>query len=253
MDNASRPDRRHRWRRRDPCRRSPRSSRARRRGARRRGPSGVFLGDHEAEGFFGGEVSFLEALGDLPEIEGGIDLERDKVSIEPVPSVPGATVNFGLNAAKALEERKIDGFWANGMGAEVALRRGVGTLVLDVRRGDGPRPAFNFTMASVASTTRLLDQAPEKAMAAVRAIVKTQRALKKDVSRAAEVGKKLFPPAETELIVDLIKRDLPYYDPDISPAFVAGMNQFARAVGILDVEVAYEEVVATALRHLWSG
>ena len=38
------------------------------------------------------------------------------------------------------------------MGTEVAVRRGVGTVVLDVRRGDGPKACFNYTMASVAAT-----------------------------------------------------------------------------------------------------
>ena len=49
-----------------------------------------------------------------------------------------------MTAAKALEDRKIDGFWANGMGAEVAVRRGVGTVVLDVRRGDGPKAVLQL-------------------------------------------------------------------------------------------------------------
>ena len=31
------------------------------------------------------------------------------------------------------------------MGTEVAVRRGVGTVVLEVRRGDGPQPCFNYT------------------------------------------------------------------------------------------------------------
>ena len=70
---------------------------------------------------------------------GGIDLERDQVSIAPVPGAVGATVNFGLTAAKALEDGKIDGFWANGMGTEVAVTRGVGSVVLDIRRGDDRR------------------------------------------------------------------------------------------------------------------
>ena len=104
-------------------------------------------------------------------IEAGIDLERDGVTIAPVPGASGATVNFGLTAARALEEGKIDGFWANGMGTEVAVRRGVGTIVLDVRRGDGPKPCFNYTMASVAATERLIDGSPGVAAAAVRAIV----------------------------------------------------------------------------------
>jgi len=74
-------------------------------------------------------------------MEAGIDLQRDEVRIAPVPGASGSEggiVNFGLTAAKALEDGLIDGFWANGMGAEVAVRRGVGTVVLDVRRGDGP-------------------------------------------------------------------------------------------------------------------
>src|ERR1700733_6833045 len=78
-------------------------------------------------------------------VEAGIDLQRDGVTIAPVPGAVGAGVNFGLTAAKALEDRKIDGFWANGMGAEVALRRGVGTMVLDIRRGDAPKACFNYT------------------------------------------------------------------------------------------------------------
>jgi NitT/TauT family transport system substrate-binding protein len=186
-------------------------------------------------------------------IEAGIDLQKDNVKIAPVPGAAGAGVNFGVTAAKALEERKIDGFWANGMGTEVAVRRGVGTVVLDVRRGDGPKPCFNYTMASIATTDRLIEAAPDVAAAAVRAVVKTQVALKQDASLATQVGRKLFPPSEAELIAELIRRDLPFYDASISTAFVAGMNQFARDVGILTGEAPYERVVATQFSHLWAS
>src|SRR5712671_2088193 len=186
-------------------------------------------------------------------IEAGIDLARDGVKIAPVPGAQGAGVNFGVTAAKALEDGKIDGFWANGMGTEVAVRRGVGTVVLDVRRGDGPQPAFNYTMASIATTDQLIERAPETAAAAIRAIVKTQAALRQNVARATEVGRKLFPPSEAELIAELIRRDLPYYDPTISEAFVDGMNQFARDVGILKGQMPYEQVVATQLSKAWAG
>src|SRR5215470_8876895 len=183
--------------------------------------------------------------------EAGIDLQRDGVTIAPVPGALGAGVNFGVTAARALADGKIDGFWANGMGAEVAVRRGVGTVVLDVRRGDGPQPAFNYTMAAIATTDRLIERAPETAAAAIRAIVKTQTALRHNVARATEVGCKLFPPSEAELIAELIRRDLPYYDPTISEAFVDGMNQFARDIGILVGHVPYNQVVATPFRPLW--
>ena len=183
--------------------------------------------------------------------EAGIDLQRDGVTIAPVPGALGSGVNFGVTAAKALEDGKIDGFWANGMGTEVAVQRGVGTVVLDVRRGDGPKSAFNYTMASIATTERLIEHAPEIAAAAIRAIIKTQAALRQNVARATEVGRKLFPPSEAELIAELIRRDLPYYDPTISEAFVAGMNQFARDVSILEGHVPYSQVVATQFRPLW--
>jgi NitT/TauT family transport system substrate-binding protein len=181
-------------------------------------------------------------------IESGIDPIRDGVVIAPVPGAQGAGVNFGVTAAHALAARTIDGFWANGMGAEVAVRRGVGTIVLDVRRGDGPKACFNYTMAALAATDRLIEASPEAAAAAIRAIANTQTALQRDLSLATAVGRKLFPPSEAELIAELIRRDLPYYDPGISERFVTGMNQFARDVGILTDDVPYGEIVAPQLR-----
>src|SRR5215468_8957425 len=136
-------------------------------------------------------------------IEAGLDLEHDGVRIAPVPGVSGTNVNFGLTAAKALEDGKIDGFWANGMGAEVAVRRGVGAVVLDIRRGDGPPPCFNYTMASIAATDKLIHDRPDAAAGAVRATVAAHAALKADPGLARKVGDKLFPPQEAELIEDL--------------------------------------------------
>ncbi|MGB6537145.1 MAG: ABC transporter substrate-binding protein [Xanthobacteraceae bacterium] len=186
-------------------------------------------------------------------IEAGIDPKREGVDIIPVPGAVGTSINFGVTAARALEERKLDGFWANGMGAEVAVRRGVGTIVLDVRRGDGPEACFNFTAPTIAASDALIARAPDKVAAAVRAIVKTQAALKADVTRAGEVGQKLFPPAEAALITDLIRRDLPYYDASLSREFIADMTAFARSEGLLDRDLPYESVVATQFAPLWKG
>ena len=183
--------------------------------------------------------------------EGGIDLERDKVTIAPVPGAVGAGVNFGVTAAKALAQGKIDGFWANGMGTEVALRSGAGTVVLDVRRGDGPKACFDYTMASLATTDALLNDNPKLAGAAVRAILKTHAALKADPELATNVGRKHFPASEAELIAELIRRDLPYYDTTISPDFVKGMNAFSRDIGILKGDPSYDEVVSPEARAFW--
>jgi NitT/TauT family transport system substrate-binding protein len=85
----------------------------------------------------------------------------------------------------------------------------------------------------------------------VSAIVNTQAALRENVARATEIGRKLFPPAEAELIAELIRRDLPYYDATISRDFVAGMNRFSRDAGILSGDVAYDDIVATQFSRFW--
>ena len=186
-------------------------------------------------------------------VAAGIDIEKDRVTIAPVPGALNAGVNFGVTAAKALKEGRIDGFWANGMGTEVAVRDGIGTVVLDARRGDGAAECFNYTMATIATTETLLGENPKAASAAVRAIVATQRALKQDLSLATKVGEKYFPAREAALIADIVKRDLPFYDPALSENFVRGMNAFARDLGILDRDVPYGQVVATSMRPLWSA
>lgn len=185
-------------------------------------------------------------------IESGVDIERDGVKIGPVPGAfLGENKNFGVAAAKALQAGLIDGFWANGMGAEVAVRSGAGTMVIDARRGDGPPKALHYTMPALITTQKLIDSDPEAVGAAVRALVKTQQALKADVSLATRVGKKYFPEAEAALIADVVERDLPYYDAQITPDFVKGMTEFQRNMGLIDGDVPYEDVVATQFSKYW--
>jgi ABC-type nitrate/sulfonate/bicarbonate transport system substrate-binding protein len=186
----------------------------------------------------------------------GLDPRRNDIHIGPVPGATGpgvdlARVNFGLTAAQALENGTIDGFWANGMGTEIAVTSGVGTIVLDVRRGDGPPGCFDYTMPVLATTDRLIERSPQTAAAALRALVATQNALKADVSRATEVGNKRFPPREAGLIAGIVARDLPFYDAAISEHSVAAINDFARHMSVLDEDVPYSEVVATRFRDLW--
>jgi NitT/TauT family transport system substrate-binding protein len=177
-------------------------------------------------------------------VAAGLDEVRDGITIAPVPNTGSPSVNFGLSAAKALDERLIDGFWANGMGTEVAVRSGAGTVVLDIRRGDGPKECFNYTMASLAVTDDFLAQRPDDARRALTAMEETHAALKSDVSLAAEIGRKVFPEREASLIAALIERDLPYYSTQITPDFVAAMNEFARQRGILKGDPIFSEVVA---------
>ena len=183
--------------------------------------------------------------------EADVDPVRDDVALAPVPGSGDAGVSFGIHAARALEEGTIDGFWANAMGAEVAVQSGIGSVVLDPRQGLGPPAARDYTFAALVTTDRLIDDSPATAEGAVRAVVAAQNALRADPSRAAEVGRRLFPPDEAALIEDLVRRDAPYYAAEISPASVASLNEFCRNIGLLSGEVEYEQVVAGRFAHLW--
>lgn len=184
--------------------------------------------------------------------EAGIDLERDKVKVAPAPGEIAPGVSFGVAAANSLAKGDVDAFWANGMGAETAVRAGTGKVLVDIRRGDEPTKAFNYTCPALIGSDALIERDPDAA-AAVRAIVKTQKAIKEDISLVTKVGKKLFPAADAAIIADVVARDLPYYDASISAEFVLGMNEFMTDLGWLDGPVPYEQVVATQLSHLWKS
>jgi NitT/TauT family transport system substrate-binding protein len=87
----------------------------------------------------------------------------------------------------------------------------------------------------------------------VRAIVRTQRALKADPSLATEVGARLFPAEEASLIGDLVARDAPFYDASISQEAVDGLNKFAAANGLTSQPVPYDQLVAPPfIRQFWN-
>jgi NitT/TauT family transport system substrate-binding protein len=184
-------------------------------------------------------------------IQAGLDPYANGIAIQPVRGATGTTTNFGLTAAQALQDGKIDGFWANGMATEIAVTSGVGTIVLDVRRGDGPAGCFDYTFGALATTDRLIEKSPDITAAALRALVDAQADLKADPGRATLVGEQRFPPRETGLIAQIVARDLPYYDTAISERSIAGVVSFARGLGILDRDVAYDDIVATQFSHLW--
>jgi ABC-type nitrate/sulfonate/bicarbonate transport system substrate-binding protein len=115
----------------------------------------------------------------------------------------------------------------------------------------GPPAAFHYTLPVLVTSDHVVRRDPDMAAAAVRAVVKAQRALKDDVGLATKVGQALFPPSEAALIAHVVARDLPYYDPTISDAAVAGLNRFALSSGLLQRAVPYDRVVAMEFRHLW--
>jgi NitT/TauT family transport system substrate-binding protein len=164
--------------------------------------------------------------------------------IGPVPGAVGDKASFGLMAAKALAEGKIDGFWANGMGAEVAVREGIGTVVLDARR-DGTPEIKGYTFPALVCTERTIRERPQVVLAAIGAVHAAHEALKQEPQRATAIGQRLFPPTEASLIAELIRRDTPYYQHGISRQTVESMNRFAQDLGLLSKPVTYNQVVWT--------
>ena len=183
-------------------------------------------------------------------IGAGIDPSHDLQIVE-LPGAKSRDVSFGVFAARALEAGQIDGFWANAMGGETAVSRGAGKILVDVRRGDDPDEVRYFTFAGMATTDNFVEREPEAIAAAVRAIVKAQKALRNDPSLAQDVGRRKFPKEAAELIARVVERDVPFYNPVISEEAVAKMNRFAQSVGHLSGPVPYANVVAIQFRELW--
>jgi len=182
--------------------------------------------------------------------EAGIDLRRDNVRI--VPSPQRTSPNWAWDGVDAIEQGVSDGYWGNGLRADLGVKRGIAKILLDVRRGDGPPAARHWTFPALATTERLVREQPAIAAAAVRAIVNTQHALRADPQLAVKAAERLFPAEEASLIAYEVARDTPFYDATITEEMVAHISRFARDIGALEGEVRYGELVATQLASLWS-
>ena len=184
--------------------------------------------------------------------EAGIDLERDKVQIVSSPITGKNELWRGHDGIDAIE-RGADAFWGNGLRAAIGEKLGVAKIHLDLRRGDGPPGARLYNFAALTTTDQLVNEQPQVAAAAVRAIVKTQSALKADPFLAARVGTRLFPMEEASLIGGLVARDAPFYDANIWPEAVDGLNRFALANRLISEPVSYNQLVAPPfIRQLWN-
>jgi len=183
--------------------------------------------------------------------EAGIDLQRDNVRIVATPR--RTSQNWAWDGVDVLEQGVADGYWGNGLRADLGVKRGIAKIVLDIRRGDGPPAARHWTFPALVTTERLIKERPDVAAGAVRAIVKTQRALRADPQLAAKAAQRLFPAEEAGLIAFEVARDAPFYEATITEEMVAHASRFAREMGVLEGEVRYGELVATQFAPLWRG
>jgi NitT/TauT family transport system substrate-binding protein len=183
--------------------------------------------------------------------EAGIDLQRDRVSIVPLPSTKDEHLKYRVGV-EALNQNSADAYWGNGMRLAIGEKLGVAKVHLDLRRGDGPPGARFYNFAALTTTERLIEEQPKVSAGAVRAIVKAQKALAADPSLATPIGERLFAPEAASLIAGLIARDAPFYGAAISAEAIDGINKFALANGLLAERLPYDRLVASQFRDLWS-
>jgi ABC-type nitrate/sulfonate/bicarbonate transport system substrate-binding protein len=183
--------------------------------------------------------------------EAGIDVTSDRVDMVPPPANSSGS-SFGVDAGRALAEGKVDGLWSNVLGCELAIHLAGASVVIDTRRGDGPPGAGNYSFAALAAKESLIEAAPERIEAVIRAVVRAQSVIQQDPPLAAEVARRLFPAVEAELMGQILARDAEFYQPSITMEAITELNRFVQAVGLLSSPVAYDQVVATQFRSLWS-
>lgn len=183
--------------------------------------------------------------------DAGLDLERDNIKLIPPPPPYGDKGFLARNGIDTITQGLADAYWGNGMRVALGEHMGIAKMHLDLRRGDGPPGARGYNFAALTAHERVFKDRPEAAAGAVRAIVKAQKALKANPALAADIGRRLFPEDEAELITPLIERDAPFYDATISRDAVDGLMKFATSFGLVKEPVPYEQLIATEHSHLW--
>src|SRR6516162_334664 len=183
--------------------------------------------------------------------DAGIDLDRDNVRIVAPPPPYGDKGFMARNGVDAIIQGTADAYWGNGMRVALGESLGLARMHLDLRRGDGPPGARYYNFPALTAPERIISEQREVAAGAIRAIVKAQKTLKANPSISTQVGQRLFPADEAELIAGLIERDAPFYDAEITHDAVNGLMNFARAYGLIKDAVPYEDLVATQFSYLW--
>jgi NitT/TauT family transport system substrate-binding protein len=184
-------------------------------------------------------------------VDAGVD--PGTVDVAPVPGAEGAGVSFGVTAVAALEAGRIDGFWANGMGAELAVRKGIGTVVVDARRGDGPAGCAGYTFSALMCSEAMLAERFEVVEGVVAGLMEVQGMLRADPELATSAVAGIFPEVEAGLIAGLIARDAPYYRPEIDEDEVTSMMQFVGKRGMSTAHLTHADLVPRRVAELWSA
>lgn len=177
--------------------------------------------------------------------DAGMDPAQD-VRIVP-PSMSEGSISFGVDAARALQRGEVDAFWANGMGARVAVSEGFGEVLIDARRRGGPPGSEHFTFAALVGSSPIVSRHPDLARSAIEAVSDAQYQLRADPDKARAAAAKHFPDFELEHISSLIAADSSFYSAAISKEQFRALNEFAGSIGLAVGAPSYDAVVASEI------
>jgi len=163
--------------------------------------------------------------------DAGIEAGRD-VELVTVPGSRQPDASFGLAAATALADGRLDGFWANGMAARIAELDGSGTVLVDARRDTPHGRRTDYTFAAFGTTAERVRDRPEEVERARRAVIAAQRTLREEPDLATEAARGYFPDRERALIADLIRVDAPFYDPAVTAPMTSTVASFGHSLGL---------------------
>jgi ABC-type nitrate/sulfonate/bicarbonate transport system substrate-binding protein len=109
------------------------------------------------------------------------------------------------NGVDSIIQGTADAYWGNGMRVALGESLGLAKMHLDLRRGDGPPGARYYNFPALTTRESLVNEHPQVAAGAIRAIVKAQKALQANPALSTDIGRKLFPADEAELIAGLTR------------------------------------------------
>ena len=175
------------------------------------------------------------------------DSEARLVSLES-----NAAEGFNMTGYHALANGHVEGILVDGLIARMIVSEGLGTVVVDLRQGHGPKECYNYTVAALAATDRFVSTSPTATAAIVQALVSAEKALRADPKIALPIADKFFP-QQAKYIVEKVRFDSLFYDASISRKLVSGMAKFLIAERALSAELLYEDVVATQVMPQWGA
>jgi NitT/TauT family transport system substrate-binding protein len=171
--------------------------------------------------------------------DAGLDPDKDVTII--------ATGGLDTSVA-ALVKGDIQGFLAfEPMQSQVIHGLGIAKVVLDIRKGQGPKLLHDYAYNSMVAKEDYLEANPETARRMVAAIVDTHSFLAdpKNFEETVKIAEKYFQGIDPKLLRQILQDSIKAYRPVITKPAVANIGEMLKFAGLVKRVPAFEEIVDT--------